>query len=189
MPNLNVNDTGGFKELPATPRPRRPRNPRGGGGISPVVIILAVIVLAGVVGYLLNTLGIVHLWGEKKPPQVSQELLPPVPVEEPAVVDAQAAPPPEITEVPAAKPPEPAAMRGPYAFQVSSWQSMSKAQEEVDGLRRAGFNSFVEEITMNGVTWYRVRVGYYSTASEAKQAAEEFALNWESGYYVAKIEQ
>ncbi|MFQ5798757.1 MAG: SPOR domain-containing protein, partial [Bacteroidota bacterium] len=168
---------------------RRPHNPRRGCGISPVVTIVAVIVLLGVAGYLLNTFGILHLWGEKRPAQVTQELPPPVPVEEPAVVDMQAAPPPEIAEVPAAKPPEPAAMRGPYAFQVSSWQSMSKAQEEVDGLSRAGFNSFVEEITMNGVTWYRVRVGYYSTASEAKQAAEEFALNWESGYYVAKIEQ
>lgn len=195
MPNLNIKEPGGFEELPATPKPSKPQRERG-GGISPVIIIVGVVVLLAVGVYLLNTFGIVHLWGEKKPAQVTQELPPPVPAEEqPAVADTYAAPPPQVSEPPAEtqptarRRPQPSEGAGTYAYQVSSWQTMSKAQQEADELKNAGFNAFVDEVTKDGITWYRVRIGYYGTAAEAKQAADEFALNWESGYYVARVKQ
>lgn len=209
MPNLNESE--GFRELPATPGPTRPQRQRG-GGISPVIIILAVIIMVGFGAFLLNSFGIVHLWGEKRPAEATQELPPPVPAEEPAVVDAQAGGAPEITEPPEttelpeiteppvvaepaqveeppARRPRPPTGAGAYAFQVSSWRTMGKAQEEASRLKSAGFNSFVDQTTTNGATSYRVLIGTYGTASQAKQAAEEFAPNWEGGYYVIKIKQ
>ncbi len=215
MPNLNASE--GFRELPATPGPTRPQRQRS-GGISPGVVIVAMIIMVGVGAFLLNTFGIVHLWGEKVPPEARQELQLPVPAQEPAVVETQAGGPPEVTEPPeitelpeVTKPPEitelsevtepaqveePPARRprsptgaGDYAFQVSSWRTMGKAQEEASRLKSAGFDSFVDQATTDGATSYRVLIGTYGTASEAKQAAEEFAPNWEGGYYVIKIKQ
>ncbi|MEE9289116.1 MAG: SPOR domain-containing protein [Bacteroidota bacterium] len=215
MPNLNASE--GFRELPATPGATRPQRQRG-GGISAVIVIVAVIIMVGVGAFLLDTFGIVHLWGEKAPPEARQELPPPVPAQEPAVVDTQAGGPPEVTEPPeitelpeVTKPPEitelsevtepaqveePPARRprsptgaGDYAFQVSSWRTMGKAQEEASRLKSAGFDSFVDQATTDAATSYRVLIGTYGTASEAKQAAEEFAPNWEGGYYVIKIKQ
>lgn len=203
MPNLNESEE--FRELPATPGPTKPQRQRG-GGVSPVIIIVALIVMVGGGAFLLNTLGIVHLWGEKRPPESTQELPPPVPAEEPDVVDTQAGGSPDITEPPSvteppeiteppkiteppARRPRPPTGEGAYAFQVSSWQTMGKAQEEASKLKSAGFNSFVDQTMTAGATSYRVLIGSYGTASEAKQAAEEFAPNWEGGYYVIKINQ
>ena len=187
MPNLN--EPVGFEELPATPKPRNPQRKRG--GMSPVVIIVAVILLVGGGAFLLNLVGVIHLWGEKTPPKASQALPPPVPVEEPAVVDTQIVEPPEITKpLPKEKPlPLLVSVTGPYVYQVSSWKTMSKADKEAKDLKSAGLNAYVDEITMDGSTSYRVRVGYFSTASEAKRAAEELGLNWESGYHVVKVKQ
>ncbi len=209
MPNLNESE--GFRELPATPGPTRRQRQRG-RGISPVIIIVAVIIMVGVGAFLLNTFGIVHLWGEKRPPEATQEPPPLRPAEEPVVVDMQAGEPPEImespeitelpeiteppvvaepaqVEEPPARRPRPSTGAGAYAFQVSSWRTMGKAQEEASRMKSAGFNSFVDQATTDGATSYRVVIGIYGTASEAKQAAEEFAPNWEGGYYVIKIEQ
>ncbi len=175
MPNLNVNETGGFEELPTPTRMRRPQR-KGGGGVSPVVLIFALLALAGVAAYLLNEAGIVHLWGEKKPERVAGQFPPPLPGEEVPAADTEVTPPPEIT-----------ALSGPFVFQVSSWQSMGKAQQEVNKLKIAGLNAFLEEFTTGGITWHRVRVGYYATAREARQAAEQYEFNWEGGYFVARI--
>jgi len=193
MPNLNVKEPEGFRELPATPKPARPQ--RKSGGMSPVVILVGVVVIVGIGVVLLNMVGIIHLWGEE-PAQTTQSLPPPLPEEQAAVVDTASVLPPKIEQPAVVKKQEPAPTKritpegsGSYAYQVSSWKSMSKAEMEAEELKTAGFNAFVDEVTEDGVSWYRVRVGYYSTAAEAKKAAEEYALNWESGFYVTKVKK
>jgi outer membrane protein OmpA-like peptidoglycan-associated protein len=58
-----------------------------------------------------------------------------------------------------------------YCFQVSSWREKFKAEREAEKLRTLGFNSFVLEARipeLDGI-WYRVRVGFFDSLSEAKE--------------------
>ena len=58
-----------------------------------------------------------------------------------------------------------------YCYQVSSWRSYDKAVREVDRLQARGENAFIMEATnIPGIegTWYRVRIGYFKSLSEAR---------------------
>ncbi len=57
---------------------------------------------------------------------------------------------------------------GKYSFQVSSWRNKSKAESEVRRLSSKGHNSFLAEGLVKGVTWYRVRIGYFNTLEETE---------------------
>jgi cell division septation protein DedD len=98
---------------------------------------------------------------------------------------------------PAAKPvvPTPAPVRpsvppstatGEYTVQVSSWLTMSKANEEVTRLSGAGLDAFVSRATVAGETRYRVRVGRYTTMREAETAAARLSEMLENGIWVAR---
>ena len=58
-----------------------------------------------------------------------------------------------------------------YCYQVSSWRSYDKAQAEVNRLKGKGENAFIVEANnvpgLQG-TWYRVRIGYFKSLSEAR---------------------
>jgi cell division septation protein DedD len=55
-----------------------------------------------------------------------------------------------------------------YSFQVSSWKNRSKAESEVNRMKNKGHNSFLAEGIVNGVTWYRVRIGYFDSLEETE---------------------
>ena len=59
-----------------------------------------------------------------------------------------------------------------YCYQVSSWRSYDKAVGEVNKWKSKGENAFIVEANnlpeIPG-TWYRVRIGYFKTLSEAKE--------------------
>lgn len=56
-----------------------------------------------------------------------------------------------------------------YNFQTSSWKNKSLAEAEVNRLRSIGFNAFLVEayLPQKGGTWYRVRIGSFSSEQEA----------------------
>jgi hypothetical protein len=55
-----------------------------------------------------------------------------------------------------------------YCFQVSSWKRESVAKQEVSRLSEKGYDAFYVEAEIPGRgTWYRVRVGYFSSIEEA----------------------
>ena len=56
-----------------------------------------------------------------------------------------------------------------YSFQISSWQNRSKAESEVNRYKRMGHNSFLAEGLVRGVTWYRVRIGYFNSIEETEE--------------------
>ena len=62
-----------------------------------------------------------------------------------------------------------------YCFQVSSFRYRSEAEKHAQRLRDLGENAFVVEANLpelDGI-WYRVRVGYFNSLSEAKAAREK----------------
>jgi len=58
-----------------------------------------------------------------------------------------------------------------FVVQVSSWPDKNKAASEVARLLRAGHNAFMTEayVPQKGGTWFRVRVGYFLSLSEAEK--------------------
>ena len=58
-----------------------------------------------------------------------------------------------------------------YCVQVASYQDKTVADNRAAELKQQGFNSFVVEayIARKGGTWYRVRVGYFSSLADAEK--------------------
>ena len=58
-----------------------------------------------------------------------------------------------------------------YVVQLSSWKSESIADQEVARLKRKGINAFKTSalVPQKGGTWYRVKVGGFSSAEEASR--------------------
>jgi DedD protein len=128
------------------------------------------------------------------PGLTAEDLTPPLPIPEPppgAVVERPvAAPqqePPPMGLEPAAQPesltePEPAAPVGPkpvppgtlsWVVQVASLGSPEAARGLQDRLRAKGYAAFVEQATVNGKRYYRVRVGPEIERARADSLAAE----------------
>ena len=186
----------------------------GGGGRSTLLLVFAVIVVLGAGVYALNYFKIIRLWGKKPPLSVAttqlageakEENPPPQTATdqgtspEGAVANpapqAESVPVPTVEPAPEAtapavekpKPVIPPSGSGNYTVQISSWASKGKADEEVSKLTAAGYTAFVEDATVGGTTWYRVRVGHYATMKEAKEAASQLSKISEEGAWVAKV--
>ncbi|MFN4216248.1 MAG: SPOR domain-containing protein [Brevinematales bacterium] len=59
---------------------------------------------------------------------------------------------------------------GSFTIQVSAHTSLEKAQAVENQIRQAGFSPYIVETTINDTTYYRVRVGSYTSKSEAENA-------------------
>lgn len=59
---------------------------------------------------------------------------------------------------------------GSYTLQVSAHTSLEKAQAVESQLRQAGHSPYIVETTINDITYYRVRIGSYSSKTEAESA-------------------
>jgi cell division septation protein DedD len=57
-----------------------------------------------------------------------------------------------------------------FVIQVSAHTSMEKARAIEEAMRKLGFNSYLVEATVGGVTYYRVRVGKFFSKKEAEAA-------------------
>jgi cell division septation protein DedD len=57
----------------------------------------------------------------------------------------------------------------PWSVQVNSFPDAKSAQELIDRLKNKGYNAFVTEANVNGKTWYRVRVGRFTSRDEAEK--------------------
>jgi cell division protein FtsN len=57
-----------------------------------------------------------------------------------------------------------------YSVQVSSWKSKDIADREAERFKSLGYKSAVVAANLNKLgTWYRVRVGYFSSIEKAKE--------------------
>lgn len=174
MPNLNVKGE--------TPKPSSGGSAPGGAGASKLLItIVIVIVVLGGAAFILNTTGVVKLWGKKKAQPVVMTMpaeTTPAPVE--TVPEPVVTPPAEENkaveenltklEVNAAGT-QPQKMivtgTGMYTIQISSWSSVEMANKHAQIFADGGFESFVEQ---RG-SYYRVCIGRFESKSAAKEEA------------------
>ncbi len=199
---------------PPAPPTLRDVDGGGRGGISPLLwIVLGIIVVAGVV-FALNQLKIIHLWGPK-PVAVSEGLPEPdLPALEESTTDAATQPEggeqitpstplPDAAQEPPITPPateKPVQTRAPktvaaslpptgtgnFCIQVSSWETQAKANGEAAKMTAAGYPAYVVEGTVEGDTWYRVRIGRYATMADAQSALHQVSQVAESEPWIAQ---
>jgi cell division septation protein DedD len=191
MPNLNVKGE--------TPKAAGGSTGSAGGGNSKVLLIVVVALVAlGAVAFILNTMGVVKLWGKKKAtPQVVA--LPPdnfSPVTTPEVaqpVEQKAVEVPveeNVTKVEAKALPSGVKKNnnivsgtGMYTVQISSWPIVAKANAQALVFTDAGFDAFVEPFG----SYFRVCVGRFETKADAKAQMEKMEPMLESKPVVSKV--
>jgi len=205
MPKLNLKDEG--MESDMQPEDEQPAPPTlrssatGGGGPSLAIQVVAAVVVLGLLVFALNYFGVVHLWGKKTPVIIETIPEPSTAQQTPETTrTAQAAPEtptPTPKPVPSKSTPSrgseqkvpalPPSSGGQFTVQVSSWMTPTKADQEAKRLSAAGYDAFVEDRSVSGETWYRVRVGRYATEKEATAAASRLQQMLENGIWVAKV--
>ncbi len=62
---------------------------------------------------------------------------------------------------------------GSFTIQVSAHTSMDKAREVENDLRKLGLESYLVEANVNGIVYYRVRVGKFQTKDDALKAIQK----------------
>jgi septal ring-binding cell division protein DamX len=67
-----------------------------------------------------------------------------------------------------------------WSVQVNSYPDAKSAGELLEQLKNKGYSAFVTEAQVNGKTWYRVRVGRFTSREEASKT--EAALKTKEGY-------
>ena len=100
-------------------------------------------------------------------------------VRPPAPVRAPAAPDEEEADAESAPPAMP---RHPYNIQIEAVMDKSGADEMVLRLKKLGYSAQEMTTTLNGQTWYRVRVGPYATAEAAAAAQERLREQYRQAY-------
>ena len=187
MPKFNLKEGGTEGETGGQAAPPPTLHEQDSGkGPGPLVQVLIALLILALITIALHFFGVIRLWGPAPPEQAA--IPEPVAVPEQQMpVDTPAAPP-TPTPVPV-KPERPIVQSGTgdFTVQVSSWQTRSKANEEVARLSNAQFDAFIEEGTVDGERWFRVRVGRYETQGEAGTAAERLGEILENGAWVTKV--
>ncbi|MGH8016475.1 MAG: SPOR domain-containing protein [Candidatus Zixiibacteriota bacterium] len=79
---------------------------------------------------------------------------------------------PAVEELPGMPPAPPG---NGFAVQVASASDQKYARYILDLWRGRGYEPFVTNVTQDGVTHYRIRLGYYESHAQAKKIADEVA--------------
>jgi cell division protein FtsN len=83
--------------------------------------------------------------------------------------------------------PKPETKKGTYTVQVYAFREKGNAEAVLKRLTDSGYPAFIEPIEAKGMTWYTVRIGRYSSASEAKKAVEGFAQEIKVHHFIDKV--
>jgi cell division protein FtsN len=189
----------------------------GGGGGSNKILLVAILVLIALGVVMLNQFGVIHLWGSGTQvvvdlPPLDDEEIQPIPqpgdpMLTPAPEEAETAEPPagaaspqptreqpvreqQVREQPVREQPREArpAGTGRFTVQVSAWRDRQTAETQAQRIREAGKDVYIDQTTIDGTTWYRVRIGRFATEEEAVEEARRYQLLLETGWWVARID-
>jgi len=78
--------------------------------------------------------------------------------------------------------------KGNFTIFIASFQSKKAAEDEAARWSNAGFQSMVNEKSMEGGMRYRVSLGRYETRQEAMKTAKEMEHMFETGFWVDKVQ-
>ena len=228
MPDLNLQDDEGTQENPegsgenygemteTAPSEEEAQEENGGGMMKILIIIAGILILGGGTVFLLNSLGVIKLWGgapettvmqyeepataettEGQQPDAADESAQTKMVETPALDEKQTAKSAGSTagkfRSPAQSMPAPAGsgklseMHGEYTVQVSAWREEGTAKELVQRLEEAGYPAFVESRPYADGSWYTVRIGRYGSRKDAQLAVASFAEELQSNHWIDKV--
>lgn len=75
---------------------------------------------------------------------------------------------------------------GRFTVQVSSWRTRQAAERDAQRFRNHGYDAYVQEAYLadRGETWYRVRIGRFTTKEEGHQLANDLTQLLEDGYWL-----
>jgi len=77
-----------------------------------------------------------------------------------------------------------------FTIQTVSFQRQDYARQAADKLRTAGHSVMVNETLVNDTTYFRVRVGAFTTRSQAREYADEMIDRGEiEDYWISKVER
>jgi cell division protein FtsN len=76
----------------------------------------------------------------------------------------------------------PSSPRRPYNIQIEAVMDKTGADEMVSRLQKLGYNAQEITTSLNGQTWYRVRVGPYDSSAEAAAAQEKLREQYKQAY-------
>jgi hypothetical protein len=69
---------------------------------------------------------------------------------------------------------------GPYSVQIDAMMDRSGAEQMAQKMRAKGFEPYIEPTQVEGKTWYRLRVGHYSTPEQAQAAESKLHQEFDS---------
>ena len=223
MPDLNLQDDRSWEDVEDSEKhsegsttPKEKTAKKKGGFAAIIIGALVVLVVGGGGAFLLNKLGVIHIFGGKKAaPDVVQlqdqqtpqtetarqeagagqaQMIetPPVGEKGKAASSAKKSGEKAIAKTAGKEMPAPALsgklqeMKGEYTIQVSAWRDKEIAQEIVRRLEDAGYPAFAEDRAYKDGTWYTVRVGRYASRKDAEMAVQSFAEELKSSYWIDK---
>ena len=222
MPDLNLQEEGSLEslensgELGDVLATTEEAPAKKGGGMGMILVVVLALAIVGGGAFVLNKLGVVHLWGKKPAPAVVQlpeqqpaeqttaqttegnqtQMIETPPVDEKAKAPASAAakkggersaPKPAAKEMPTPATADIGNMKGEYTVQVSAWRDKGIAQEMVKRLAEAGYPAFVEDRAYKGGTWSTVRIGRYASRKDAKSAIQNFGEELKTNHWIDKV--
>lgn len=82
-----------------------------------------------------------------------------------------------------------AQMSGNYTVQVAAHKDKRVAETQVKRLNEAGYLAYVQLRQHKNGTWFGVRIGRYNSINEAKKAAQAFAFELRTNYWIDKYRQ
>ncbi|MBI5047650.1 MAG: SPOR domain-containing protein [Deltaproteobacteria bacterium] len=71
----------------------------------------------------------------------------------------------------------------PWAVHIASYVSKEEAEAMVKRFKQNNYNAYVTEFDFKGKHWYRLRIGFYASAREARAVGQKIA----SGYNINGI--
>jgi DedD protein len=72
--------------------------------------------------------------------------------------------------------------RKPYNIQINAAMDRANADDMVSRLRKLGYHAFLVPTTINGQTWWQIRVGPYASREEAIQAEQRMHEQYRAAY-------
>lgn len=71
-----------------------------------------------------------------------------------------------------------------FTVQVAAGSDYDYVTDRVNWFSNQGYNAFMEEAVVDGVTYYRVRIGVYPDIAEAKTVGDELKDKYSVDYWI-----